>query len=163
MQISDFKAVILDYVTRDQSGEVIDSSANDGYLTYIHGTESLIPALEAALAGHQQGEKLSVSISCDDAYGERDESLIESVPRANFPGVDQIEIGMQFQTEMDEGVPFMVTVVDLDDDAVTVDGNHPLAGKELNFELEIVEVRDASSDEIEHGHVHHDGAPCQTH
>ncbi|MCW8883349.1 MAG: peptidylprolyl isomerase [Sedimenticola sp.] len=163
MQITDFKAVILDYVTRDQSGEIIDSSANDGYLTYIHGTESLIPALEEALSGHQQGEKLSISISCDDAYGERDESLIESVPRENFPGVEQIEVGMQFQTEMEEGVPFMVTVVDLDDESVTVDGNHPLAGKVLNFDLEIIEVRDASSDEIEHGHVHHDGAPCQTH
>ncbi|AKH20621.1 FKBP-type peptidyl-prolyl cis-trans isomerase [Sedimenticola thiotaurini] len=163
MQISDFKAVILDYVTRDQSGEIIDSSANDGYLTYIHGTESLIPALERALTGHSQGEKLSVTIPCEEAYGERDDSLIEGVPRENFPGVEQIEVGMQFQTEMDEGVPFLVTVVAVDDKMVTVDGNHPMAGKELNFDLEIIQVRDASAEEIEHGHVHHDMDHSHTH
>jgi FKBP-type peptidyl-prolyl cis-trans isomerase SlyD len=163
MQISDFKAVILDYVTRDQSGEIIDSSANDGYLTYIHGTENLIPALEQALTGHRQGDKLSVSIPCEEAYGERDESLIEGVPRENFPGVEQIAVGMQFQTEMEEGAPFLVTVVEVDEATVTVDGNHPMAGKDLNFDLEIIEVREASADEIEHGHVHHDGDHCQTH
>ena len=163
MQISDFKAVILDYITRDQDGEVIDSTDNDGYLTYIHGTESLIPMLEEALAGHQQGEKLSVRVPCDEAYGERDESLIEQVPRENFPGIEQIEVGMQFQTEIEDDVPFLVTVTAVDEQTVTVDGNHPMAGKDLNFDLEIVEVRDASADEIEHGHVHHSGAPCQTH
>ena len=163
MQIDDFKAVILDYITRNQDGEIIDSSASDGYLTYIHGTESLIPALEEVLAGRQQGEKLQVTIPCADAYGERDESLVEAVPRANFEGVDDISIGMQFQTEMEPGVPFFVTVTAVDDQSVTVDGNHPMAGLDLNFDLEILEVREASADEIEHGHVHHDGAPCRTH
>lgn len=163
MQISDFKAVILDYITRDQSGEVIDSSANDGYLTYIHGTESLIPALEQALAGHDQGDKLKVDIPCADAYGDRDEDLVEAVPRVNFPDIEQIEVGMQFQTEVEEGVPFLVTVTAVDDETVTVDGNHPMAGRDLHFELEVVEVREATSEEIEHGHVHYEDAPCQVH
>lgn len=163
MQISDFKAVFLNYSVTDGSGEVIDSSEVDGPLTYIHGTENLIPGLEQALEGRSQGEKLQVTVACGQAYGQRDESLVEAVPRANFPGIDSIEPGMRFETEMDDGSPMVVTVVAVDDRQVTVDGNHPLAGKDLTFDLEITQVREATSEEIEHGHVHVEGQGCQLH
>ena len=99
---------------------------------------------------------MQVYVAKEDAYGDRDESLVDEVPLENFPGIDQIEPGMNFQTEMEDGSPFIVTVTQVTDTHVTVDGNHPFAGKNLNFDLEIIEVRDASSEEIEHGHVHSD-------
>lgn len=163
MQIEKYRAVVLNYVARDDSGEVIDSSDVDGPIRYIHGTEDLIPGLENALEGREQGEKLSVNVPMNEAYGPRDEKLVEAVPRVNFEGVADITPGMKFQTEMDDGTPMIVTVTVVDNKQVTVDGNHPLAGKNLSFELEIVEVRDATSEEIEHGHVHEDGGNCSLH
>ncbi|MEW7977372.1 MAG: peptidylprolyl isomerase [Candidatus Sedimenticola endophacoides] len=155
MQISNYKAVILDYIARDDSGEVIDSAAANGPIRYIHGTEDLIPGLEQALEGHSQGERLQVDVPMDLAYGPRDESLVEEVPRANnFPGIDVIEPGMRFETRMDDGSPMLVTVIAADRKRVTVDGNYPLAGKNLHFELEVLEVREATSEELEHGLVH---------
>ncbi len=163
MQISKYRVVVLNYVARDDSGEIIDSSEVDGPIRYIHGTEDLIPGLENALEGRESGEKLQVDVPMDEAYGPRDEDLVEQVPRINFEGVDNIAPGMKFQTEMDDGSPFIVTVTAVDDDSVTVDGNHPLAGKNLSFSLEITEVREATSEEIEHGHVHDDTGSCQIH
>ena len=158
MQISKYRAVVLNYIARDETGEIIDSSDEDGPIRYIHGTEDLIPGLEKALEGREQGERLTVHVPMEEAYGPRDESLVESVPRKNFQGIDEIRPGMKFQTEMDDGSPMIVTVVKVDKKSVTVDGNHPLAGKNLSFELEVVLVREASSEEIEHGHVHEGGA-----
>ncbi len=154
MEISRYRVVILNYTARDGSGEVIDSSDNDGPIRYIHGTDDLIPGLEKALEGHATGDRLHVDVPMADAYGARDETLVEAVPQENFQGIDSIEPGMQFQTEMDDGSPFLVTVVDVNEQTVTVDGNHPLAGKDLSFDLEVVEVREATAEEIEHGHVH---------
>ena len=94
------------------------------------------------------------------AFGERDDALVDRAPRANFPGIDQIEPGMRFQTEMDDGSPMVVTVVDVDDQWVTVDGNHEMAGKHLRFELEVVDVRKATAEEIAHGHVHGADGEC---
>ena len=91
------------------------------------------------------------------------ERLVEEVPRANFPGIDEIAPGMRFETQMDDGSPMVVTVVAADAKSVTVDGNHPLAGKDLTFDLEITLVRDATSEEIEHGHVHLEGEGCHLH
>ena len=163
MKIEAYKAVVLNYQVRDETGEVIDSSDHDGPIRYIHGTEDLIPGLENALVGHQEGEKLTVKVVKDEAYGDRDDRLVDSVPRANFEGVTDIQLGMAFQTEMDDGSPMVVRVVEVNDERVTVDGNHPLAGKDLQFDVEIVSVRDATSDEIEHGHVHMPGESCQLH
>jgi len=163
MQISKFKAVVLNYVARDDTGETIDSSEIDGPIRYIHGTEDLIPGLEHALEGRKQGEKLSVDVPMEQAYGPRDESLVEAVPRANFQGIEVITPGMKFETRMDDGSPFVVTVVEANEKSVTVDGNHPLAGKNLSFDLEIVEVRESTAEELEHGHVHHDDDRCSVH
>lgn len=163
MQIAKYKAVVLNYVARDDSGEIIDSSDVDGPIRYIHGMDDLIPGLENALEGHSVGEKMQVHVPMNEAYGDRDDTLIEDVPIENFPGIQKIEPGMKFQTEMDDGSPYVVTVTKVTKKHVTVDGNHPFAGKNLNFDLEIMEVRDASADEIEHGHVHHDDSHHHIH
>ncbi|MES9963694.1 MAG: peptidylprolyl isomerase [Candidatus Sedimenticola sp. 20ELBAFRAG] len=163
MQIEKYRVVVLNYIARDDSGDTIDSSDIDGPIRYIHGTEDLIPGLENALEGREQGERLTVDVPMEEAYGPRDENMVEAVPRANFEGVSEINPGMKFQTEMDDGTPMLVTVTAVDDKQVTVDGNHPLAGKNMSFELEIVEVRDATSEEIEHGHVHEEGGSCSLH
>jgi len=144
----------------DGSGELLDSSDSGGPLTYLHGAEELLPDLEAALAGHQAGDKLTVELTPQQAFGEHDPSLVDKAPRANFPGIEHIEPGMRFQTEMDDGAPMVVTVTDVDDQWVTVDGNHELAGKHLRFELEVCSVRPASGDEIEHGHAHGPDGHC---
>jgi len=138
----------------DGDGQMVDSSDSGGPLTYLHGADELLPGLEVALAGHAVGDKLTVELSAGDAFGAREEALVDKAPRANFPGIDHIEPGMQFQTEMDDGAPMIVTVIDVDDEWVTVDGNHELAGKDLRFELEVIEVRRATDEEVAHGHVH---------
>jgi len=163
MKIEEFKAIILNYVVRDETGDIIDSSDNDGPISYIHGTEDLIPGLESALEGREEGDKLTVDVPKAQAYGEHDENLVDSVPLANFEGVSDIQPGMSFQTEMDDGSPMVVHVTAVENGIVTVDGNHPLAGKDLQFEVEIVTVRDASSEELEHGHVHAPGESCYLH
>ena len=145
----------------DGEGELIDSSDSNGPLTYLHGADELLPGLESALGGKQVGDKLSVELGPDEAFGEHDPSLVDKAPRANFPGIEQIEPGMRFQTEMDDGAAMVVTVTDVDDQWVTVDGNHELAGKSLRFELEVVEVREASDVEVAHGHVHGPEGHCE--
>ena len=145
----------------DGEGELIDSSDSNGPLTYLHGADELLPGLESALGGKQVGDKLSVELGPDEAFGEHDPSLVDKAPRDNFPGIEQIEPGMRFQTEMDDGAAMVVTVTDVDDQWVTVDGNHELAGKSLRFELEVVEVREASDVEVAHGHVHGPEGHCE--
>ncbi len=163
MKIDEFKAVILNYQVKDETGEIIDSSDVDGPISYIHGTEDLISGLENALQGHQEGDKLTVDVPMAEAYGPRDDRLMESVSLANFEGVDDIQPGMSFQTEMDDGSPVVVRVVSIDETHCVVDGNHPLAGKDLHFEVEVTTVREASSEELEHGHVHTPGESCYLH
>ena len=109
------------------------------------------------MEGKIVGEEIKVRIPPEDGYGERDESLLQSVPRANFEGVEDISVGMQFQTPAEDGSEQIVTVVTVDDEQVAVDANHPLAGVPLNFEVKVIEIRDATEEEIEHGHVHGPG------
>lgn len=157
MQIVKDCVVTSNFQLFDGEGELIDSSDSEGPLVYLHGADELLPGLEVALSGRQQGDRLSVELTADEAFGERDPALIDKAPRANFPGIEQIEPGMQFQTEMDDGEPMLVTVIDVDDEWVTVDGNHELAGRSLRFELEVIGVREATAEEIAHGHAHVDG------
>ena len=157
MLISRDKVVRFDYTLTDDSAEVLDSSEGGEPLTYLHGSGSIIPGLESALEGKRAGESLSVRIAAVDAYGERDEDLVQSVPREMFEDSDSIQVGMQFQSGDPDGETRIVTVVDADTASITVDGNHPLAGVPLNFAVTIVDVRDASSEELAHGHVHGPG------
>ena len=126
-------------------------------LAYLHGHHNIITGLEAQMLGKTVGDKFVATIAPQDAYGEYISEAVQEVPRANFQGVDKIEVGMQFQSQTDDGHVMLVTVKDVTDDVVVVDGNHPLAGVELTFDVEIVEVRAATKEELEHGHAHGDG------
>lgn len=156
MQVAKNKVVSIDYTLKDDAGEVIDSSEGYEPLFYLHGHDNIVPGLESALEGKQAGDKVQVSVSPAEGYGERDDSLQQVVPREAFQGVEDLEVGMQFRAESDEGQQ-IVTIMAVDGDNVTVDGNHPLAGETLNFDVTVVEVRDATADELEHGHVHGPG------
>lgn len=157
MQIKKNSIVTMDYVLRDDENTIIDKSGDSGPFPYIHGSGGIIPGLEAAMEGKKAGDKVKARISPEEGYGERDDSLLQSVPRNNFQGIDDISVGMQFQTPMEDGSQQVVTVITVDDEQVTVDGNHPLAGVPLNFEVTVVDVRDATDEELEHGHVHGPG------
>lgn len=156
MQIADNTVVSLDYTLKDDKGNTLDSSSN-GEFVYLHGAQNIIPGLENALTGKSSGDELSVSVSPAEGYGERNEVMIQVVPRDMFEAGQEIEVGMQFHAESPEGDMITVTVTAVDDAGVTVDGNHPLAGLNLNFEVRIVDVRAATEEEIAHGHVHGPG------
>ncbi len=156
MQISDKKVVSIHYTLTNDAGEVIDSSEGREPLPYLAGAGNIIPGLENALEGKSAGDKLDVRVAPEEGYGERHEQMIQEVPRSAFDGVDDIQVGMHFQAQSDHG-PVSVVVTALTDETVTVDGNHPLAGENLNFAVEVMDVRDATEEELEHGHVHGPG------
>ena len=153
MQVANEKVVYIHYTLTNQEGETLDSSSGRDPLGYLHGAGNIIPGLEQALEGKEAGEKLNVSVAPEQGYGERDEALIQQVPRSAFEGVDSVEPGMQFQAQSPHG-PMLVTVTKVETEEVTVDANHPLAGQTLNFDVEITEIRDATEEELGHGHVH---------
>lgn len=157
MQISDNKVASIHYTLTDQAGEVVDSSQGAEPLTYLQGFGNIIPGLEEALNGKSAGDSLEVTVPPEKGYGPVVEEMVQAVPRDAFQGVEELEVGMRFQAQTASG-PVAVVVTEVADETVTVDGNHPLAGKTLNFAVEVVEVRDATADEIQHGHVH--GPSC---
>lgn len=153
MRIAPAKVVHIHYTLKNGSGELLDKSSSGAPLGYLHGAGNIIPGLEEALAGKSAGDALSVEVAPDQGYGVRDETLVQDVPRGAFEGVDSIEPGMRFQAESEQGAR-IIEVVAVADDVVTVDGNHPLAGETLVFDVEVATVRDATEEELEHGHVH---------
>lgn len=153
MQIANNVVASIEYTLTDDQGTVIDSSVGGEPLAYLHGAGNIIPGLEEALEGKQSGDSFKVSIPPEAGYGEKNDALLQVVPRSMFRGVDQIEPGMQFHAQTDYGMQ-VITVTKVEDDNVTVDGNHPLAGQTLNFDVKVVEVRPATQEELDHGHVH---------
>jgi FKBP-type peptidyl-prolyl cis-trans isomerase SlyD len=153
MQISSNTAVSIHYTLTNDAGEVIDSSIDSEPLAYLHDTGGIISGLEKALHGRNEGDKFSVRIPAADAYGEVFEDRVQVISREMFEGIDNIEVGMQFHADVSEG-PGIVTVVAIEGENITIDGNHPLAGMPLNFDIEVIEVRPATAEEIDHGHVH---------
>ena len=156
MQIADRSVVSFHYTLTNDRGETLDSSSGAAPLAYLQGMGNIIPGLEKAMLGHGVGDKFTVKIPAAEAYGEHDEKLIQQVPRRAFQGIKDIKPGMSFTAEGPHG-PTRVKVVRVSGDMVTIDGNHPLAVQNLNFEVEIAEVREASAEELEHGHVHGPG------
>ena len=155
MTVENGKVVSFHYTLTNAQGDVLDQS-QEHPMPYLHGAGNIIPGLEKELAGKKVGDKLTVNVPAAEAYGEYHEQLVNDVPREAFQGVDQIEPGMQFQANTPEGVQ-VITVKAVNGETVTVDANHPLAGQDLNFDVEIVEVREAAAEELAHGHVHGDG------
>jgi FKBP-type peptidyl-prolyl cis-trans isomerase SlyD len=157
MLIAQDKVVLIHYTLTDEAGKVLDSSSGGDPLAYIHGQGNIIPGLEKALEGQEPGATLNVRVEPAEGYGERDDSLVQQVPRRAFGGVKDVQPGMQFHAQTSQGQARVVTVTHVQGDMVTVDGNHPLAGEVLNFDVEVTDVRDATEEELEHGHVHGPG------
>lgn len=154
MVIQNNSVVSIHYHLTDDSGNQLDSSAGRGPLKYIQGTKNIIAGLEKALTGKSVGDKFKVSVQPEDGYGVIDHDKIQELPRSAFAGVDEIEPGMQFHGEDSNGNVQNIIVMDVSDDKITIDANHPLAGKVLHFDISVEEIREATAEEISHGHVH---------
>jgi FKBP-type peptidyl-prolyl cis-trans isomerase SlyD len=153
MQIQPNSVVTLHYTLKDNEGNIIDQS-EDGSFLYLHGAMNIIPGLEKELTGKSAGDEFSVKVAPEEGYGHRDDARIQEVPKSMFQNADEIQVGVQFHAQAPDGQAVVVTVVEIKDDAVVIDGNHALAGKDLNFEVKVVDVREATEEEIAHGHVH---------
>jgi FKBP-type peptidyl-prolyl cis-trans isomerase SlyD len=156
MNITQDCVVTIHYTLKDDAGEIIDSSTPGEPLAYLHGHGNLVPGLERELADRSAGDKLNVKLLPVDGYGERDKGLVQRVPRRSLRGISKVEVGMRLHAQTEQG-PRAVTVTHVAGDMVTIDANHPLAGKSLNFEIDITDVREATQEELSHGHVHGPG------
>ncbi len=156
MKIADNKVVQMHYQLTDEKGVVIDSSAGREPLSYIHGAGNIIVGLEKQMTGKQAGDKVQAVVTPAEGYGERDENLLQVVPKSGFQGDEELKVGMQVQVGTQQGSA-IASVAKIEGEDVTLDMNHPLAGVTLNFDIEVVDVRDATPEELEHGHVHGPG------
>ncbi len=156
MQIADNTVVSFDYTLRNDAGETVDTSSGREPMDYLHGHSQIVVGLEKAMAGRSSGDSFTVTVSPEEGYGEHRPELVQVVPRDAFQGIDTLEVGMRFQADSAQG-PMLVRIAAVEDAQVTVDGNHDLAGQNLNFEITVTGVREATAQELEHGHVHGDG------
>lgn len=152
--------VSIDYILRNEKREVLDQSEKDEPLVYLHGHQNIIPGLEKELEGKVVGDKVNVVVPPSEGYGERVDELVQTISKEQFEEPETLQVGMQFQIETEEG-PMIFMITNLDDQNAIIDGNHPLAGETLYFDVEVSHIRSASADEISHGHVH--GEAGQTH
>ncbi len=152
MKAAEKKVVSIEYTLKDDAGEVLDSSEAGTPLVYMHGAGNIVPGLERALEGKGVGDAVQVVVSPDDGYGRRDEKLIVNMAIRKFPG-GKVEVGQVFHAQTDGG-HMPVQVMSVSGDYAKVDGNHPLADETLHFDVKIVDIRDATEEELQHGHVH---------
>ena len=157
MKVGKDKVVLMHYTLKNDAGDVIDSSDGADPLPFLQGHGNIIPGLESALEGSKVGDKLDVSIEPEEGYGLRMKDAIQEIPSSALQGVDEVKVGMQLQSQDKDGNAFLVTVTKIEDDKITVDGNHPLAGQTLHFSVSIESIRKAETEELSHGHVHADG------
>ena len=153
MKVAKDLVVSLAYQVRTEDGVLVDESPVSAPLDYLHGHGSLIAGLENALEGHEAGDSFDVRVNADEGYGSYDENLVQRVPKDVFMGVDELEVGMRFLADTDQG-PVPVEITAVEDEHVVVDGNHMLAGQYLNFHVDVVAIREATEEELQHGHVH---------
>jgi FKBP-type peptidyl-prolyl cis-trans isomerase SlyD len=156
MNVAKNRVISISYTLTDDNNRIIDSTSGSESFDYLHGFENIIPGLEQALEGKNQGDRFSVTIPAAKAYGERDNRMILDVPRNRFQDAESVKKGMQFYVETAQGVQ-LVTVTQVADQTVTIDGNHPLAGLDLTFDVTVDGVREASAGELAHGHIHAHG------
>lgn len=152
--VADKIVVSIDYTLKDDSGSILDQSPEGEPLRYLHGAHNIIPGLENALVGKAQGESVAVVVEPEDGYGPVEEDFVQEVDKSIFEGVEEVNVGMAFEAMGPEGQSQRVMVTKVDGDKITVDGNHPLAGARLHFDVTITELRDATPEELDHGHVH---------
>jgi FKBP-type peptidyl-prolyl cis-trans isomerase SlyD len=156
MQIANNAAVTFHYTLTNDAGETLDSSRGNEPLAYLHGMGQIVPGLENAMTGLKAGDQRKVTVPPAEGYGERVEDMVQKAPISMFDGHMEPAVGLQFQADSTMG-PVLVTVIAIDGDTVTLDGNHALAGQTLHFDVEVVGVRAATKEELEHGHVHGEG------
>lgn len=156
MKISNNAVVSIHYTLKNTNGEILDSSEGADPLDYLHGAGNIIPGLEKSLEGKEAGDDVSAVVPPEEGYGQRDDALMQSVPRTAFGEVKDIQVGMRFTAQTDQG-PVSVAIAAVDEESVVVDRNHPLAGQELHFDVSVKSVRAATKEEVDHGHVHQAG------
>ena len=156
MQIGPRCVAQFHYTLTDDAGTVIDSSRGGDPLTYLHGGGNIVPGLEKMMEGKVKGDAFKADVSPEEGYSPRIEALLQTAPRSMFPPDMEPAVGMQFQAESNMG-PVLVTVVAVEGETVTLDGNHALAGQTLHFDVEVTSVREATVEEVLHGHVHGEG------
>ena len=161
MKIEKNVVVSIAYQVKTEEGVVVDQSTVEAPLDYLHGHNNLIVGLEKSLEGKVVGDKYSITVAPADAYGEHVDEMVQRVPADVFQGVEEIEVGMRFLADTDQG-PIPVEVTEVDGDHVVVDGNHMLAGQTLDFDVEVITLRAATETEVEHGHIHKEGG-CGSH
>ncbi len=154
MKITKDLVVEMHYTLKNDAGEVIDSSQGQEPMPFLQGHGNIIPGLERALEGLSKGESCDVSIKPEDGYGDYHKEAIQEIPTDALKGIENLAVGMELQSEDEQGNPFIVRVKTIGEDNVTVDANHPLAGETLHFNVSIENVRAATEDELKHGHVH---------
>lgn len=154
-RIADGQVVTIHYTLTLESGEEVDSSRGRDPLLYLHGNQGIVPGLERELTGCSVGETIEVEVTPEEGYGPRVPEAVQQVPIDEMP--DGVEAGMQLQAETSTGQTMIVHVTEVKEDAVTIDLNHPLAGKTLNFAVEVMDMRAATPEELEHGHPHGPG------
>lgn len=156
MNVGDGKVVLIHYTLRDAQGAMLGSSDDGDPIAYLHGNGGIVPGLQDALTGKTAGERVDVVVAPEKGYGLRDERLVQVIPRDRFPGAGDLAPGQQFHADGPHGGRTL-TVTRVEKDLVTVDANHPLAGKTLHFSVEVAKVRGATREELTHGHVHWPG------
>ena len=152
--IAQGKVIELAYSLKDEEGEILDQSDSQDPFVYLHGADQIVPGLENALTGLKVGDKKQVTVQPGEGYGEFNPELRLTVKRAQFPADAELEEGVEFETTLQDGTPAIFTIVEIEGDQVTVDGNHPLAGEVLHFDVEVLSIREATADEVSHGHAH---------
>lgn len=163
MKIADNCVVFMNYTLTDDDGQTIDTNVGGDAMPYLHGCNNIVPGLEKALTGLGAGESATVAVQPEEGYGPVVPEAIQTIPKDAFGDIEDIQPGMQFQAQGPEGQVQVITIKDVTEEGILVDGNHPLAGKVLNFDVEIVEVRDATAEELEHGHPHlEDDESCES-
>lgn len=161
LKVEENKVVTFDYTLKNNSGEIIDTSENSEPLSYIHGSGDIIPGLEAQLLGKSVGDKFNAVIKPEDAYGLRMDDCIKRIEKEKLAHLQNLETGMQLQA-YDEGGMQILTIIEINDKEVVMDANHPLAGETLHFDVEVVEIREATDEELEFGLYGGCGSDCGT-
>lgn len=158
MKIEDNKVASINMKVSDQDGTLLEDTSEGDPFMYLHGTGSILAGLETALAGKATGDRVELSLEPAEGFGEINDALKQEIPAEQFQGVDNVEIGMQFEGQTDHGA-VVLTVVEVNDETIIVDANHPYAGKTLNFVLDVLDVREATKEELDHGHAHGEDEP----
>ena len=161
MNVSKDKVVTANYVLKNIDGELLDESTPENPMAYLHGSGDVAEGLENALEGKVIGDNINVTLKPDEAYGDYDEALVQEVSKEMFSDIDELEEGLIFQAETPDGEIREYEIVSIEGDKVTIDSNHPLAGETLVFDIDITDIREATAEEIEHGHIHHGDDHCQ--